>query len=133
MTASAVYLGGIAGHPAPPPALDTLARAGRGGAATPPPRLAGAAGAPPPADDRGPEAAPVARYLCDVAAASLPWPLGDRRLVDRLHRLRVPTLTMWGDQDELLPVAAASAWSDRGVPVEVVVGAGHLLEWDAPG
>jgi pimeloyl-ACP methyl ester carboxylesterase len=34
--------------------------------------------------------------------------------------------------DELLPVATSQAWADRGVPVEVVTGAGHLLEWDEP-
>jgi pimeloyl-ACP methyl ester carboxylesterase len=81
----------------------------------------------------GPEDGPVARYLCDVAAASLIWPLGDRGHVRRLHRLECPTVILWGDQDELLPVAASARWTDAaGVPVEVVPGAGHLLEWDAP-
>jgi hypothetical protein len=33
-----------------------------------------------------------------------------------------------------MPVATASRWTEAGgVPVEVVVGAGHLLEWDTPG
>jgi pimeloyl-ACP methyl ester carboxylesterase len=81
----------------------------------------------------GPDDGPVARYLCDVAAASLVWPLGDRGHARRLHRLACPTLVLWGDQDELLPVAASARWTDAaGVPVEVVSGAGHLLEWDAP-
>jgi abhydrolase domain-containing protein 6 len=81
----------------------------------------------------GPDDGPVARYLSDVAAASLVWPLGDRGNARRLHRLRCPTLVLWGDQDELLPVAASARWTDAaGVQVEVVAGAGHLLEWDAP-
>jgi pimeloyl-ACP methyl ester carboxylesterase len=80
----------------------------------------------------GPEDGPVARYLCDAAAASLLWPLGDRGHAGRLHRLRCPALVLWGELDELLPVATSQAWADRGVPVEVVAGAGHLLEWDEP-
>jgi pimeloyl-ACP methyl ester carboxylesterase len=82
--------------------------------------------------DRGGDEAAVARYLCDVAAASLLWPLGDRGLARRLHRLRAPTLVLWGDCDELLPVGTAAAWAERGMAVEVIAGAGHLLEWDAP-
>jgi pimeloyl-ACP methyl ester carboxylesterase len=74
----------------------------------------------------------VARYLSDIAAASLLWPLGDRGHAGRLHRIRCPRLALWGDQDELLPVAAADAWSVGGISVEVIPGAGHLLEWDAP-
>jgi pimeloyl-ACP methyl ester carboxylesterase len=81
----------------------------------------------------GPDDGPVARYISDVAAASMVWPLGDRGHARRLHRLRCPTLVLWGDQDELLPVAASARWTDAGgLPVEVVNGAGHLLEWDAP-
>ena len=94
-----------------------------------------AKGVPEPFADRfgelGPDEGPVARYLCDVAAASLLWPVGDRGLASRLHRIAGPTLVMWGDQDELLPVGASAAWAGLG-PVEVVAGAGHLLEWDVP-
>ncbi len=95
-----------------------------------------AKGVPEPYADRfhelGPDEGPVARYLCDVAAANLVWPLGDRGLARRLHRIRGPRLALWGDQDELLPVGGSAAWAERGVPVEVVPGAGHLIEWDAP-
>jgi pimeloyl-ACP methyl ester carboxylesterase len=80
----------------------------------------------------GPEEGPVARYLSDVAAASLLWPLGDRGQADRLHRITCPRLALWGDQDELLPVDVSAAWAAGGVPVRVIAGAGHLLEWDAP-
>jgi pimeloyl-ACP methyl ester carboxylesterase len=76
----------------------------------------------------GPDDGPVATYLSDVAAASMLWPLGDRGLARRIHRIRCPRLVLWGDQDELLPVAVSARWADD---VEVVAGAGHLLEWDA--
>jgi len=80
----------------------------------------------------GPDEGPVARYLSDVAAASLIWPLGDRGQAKRLHRISCPALALWGDQDELLPVAVSAQWASRGIPVTLVPGAGHLLEWDTP-
>jgi pimeloyl-ACP methyl ester carboxylesterase len=76
----------------------------------------------------GPEEAPVASYLSDVAAANILWPFGERGLAKRLHRITCPRLTMWGDLDEFNPVTNAPAWGGA----HVVAGAGHLLEWDAP-
>lgn len=81
----------------------------------------------------GPDDGPVARYLSDVAAASLVWPLGDRGQTHRIHRVTCPALVLWGEEDELLPAATSARWAEAGgFPVEVVSGAGHLLEWDAP-
>jgi pimeloyl-ACP methyl ester carboxylesterase len=80
-------------------------------------------------DDDG----PVARYLSDTAAASLLWPLGDRGLARRLHRIGCRSLVLWGELDELLPVGTSTVWAAGGLPVEVFPGAGHLLEWDEPG
>ena len=76
----------------------------------------------------GPEEAPVAGYLSDVAAANLLWPLGERGLAKRLHRIGVPRLMLWGDLDEVNPVSNAAAWGGA----EVIAGGGHLAEWDAP-
>ena len=76
----------------------------------------------------GAEEAPVASYLSDVAAANILWPLGDRGTAKRLHRITAPRLTLWGDLDEVNPVTNASAWGGA----QVIAGAGHLLEWDAP-
>jgi pimeloyl-ACP methyl ester carboxylesterase len=39
---------------------------------------------------------------------------------------------LWGDQDELLPPGLTAKWAAGGMPVEMIDGAGHLLEWDAP-
>jgi len=95
-----------------------------------------AKGVPEPFVDRfgelGPDDGPVARYLSDVAAANLLWPLGDRGQASRLHRIRCPRLSLWGGQDELLPPAVSARWVEGGVPAEVIEGAGHLLEWDVP-
>jgi pimeloyl-ACP methyl ester carboxylesterase len=76
----------------------------------------------------GAEEAPVSAYLSDVAAANMLWPFGERGLAKRLHRLPASRLTMWGDLDEVNPVTNAAAWGGA----DVVAGAGHLLEWDAP-
>jgi pimeloyl-ACP methyl ester carboxylesterase len=76
----------------------------------------------------GAEEAPVASYLSDVAAANILWPLGDRGTAKRLHRITVPRLTLWGDLDEVNPVTNAAAWGGA----QIIAGAGHLLEWDAP-
>ena len=79
-----------------------------------------AKGVPEPFVDRfselGPDDGPVARYLSDVAAASLLWPLGDRGSRGRLHRITCPRLSLWGEQDELLPVGVSAAWAAGGVP-----------------
>lgn len=76
----------------------------------------------------GEEEAPVATYLADIAAASLIWPIGDRGLNKRLHRIACPKLVLWGGQDELLPVSLGEAWGGA----TVIDGAGHLMEWDTP-
>lgn len=80
--------------------------------------------------DKEPAEQLVARFLVQVAAASLVWPFPDRGLATRLHRLRAPTLLLWGEADRIAPVALAGRWpADDRV---LVPGAGHLVEWDAP-
>jgi pimeloyl-ACP methyl ester carboxylesterase len=76
----------------------------------------------------GDEEAPVARYLSDIASASLLWPFGERGTSKRLHRIRVPHLLLHGELDELIPTTTAQRWGE----VREIAGAGHLLEWDAP-
>ena len=76
----------------------------------------------------GPEEAPVARYLSDIASASLLWPFGERGLAKRLHRLPADRLLLHGELDELIPVSTAQRWGT----VREIAGAGHLLEWDTP-
>ncbi|HUQ40045.1 MAG TPA: alpha/beta fold hydrolase [Acidimicrobiales bacterium] len=80
--------------------------------------------------DREPAEQLVARFLVQVAAASLVWPFPDRGLAGRLHRLTAPTLLVWGEADRIAPVALAERWpADERVHVP---GAGHMVEWDAP-
>jgi pimeloyl-ACP methyl ester carboxylesterase len=73
----------------------------------------------------------VARYLAQVAGASLVWPMPDRDLDLRIHRIRLPSLVFWGADDKIAPVSLAARWVSDGSAV-IVENAGHLLEWDAP-
>lgn len=69
------------------------------------------------------------------AAARLLWPLGDRGLARRLHRIRAPTLLVWGEQDRVLPPSYARRFADGiagPVETELVPDAGHLVDVDAP-
>ena len=96
-----------------------------------------AKGVPEPYVDRfgelGPDDGPVARYLSDVAAASLLWPLGDRGQAEPLAPSDVPAASRSGaSRTSCCPVGVSARWSEKGIPVEIVAGAGHLLEWDAP-
>ena len=56
------------------------------------------------------------------------WPVPDRGLRKRLHRVTAPTLIMWGEDDRLIPVAYAEEFG-RLVPhsrVEIVPDCGHI-------
>jgi pimeloyl-ACP methyl ester carboxylesterase len=44
-----------------------------------------------------------------------------------LHRIRIPTLVLWGRDDKLFPSAYAKAWADRvpDIRVDVIPECGH--------
>jgi pimeloyl-ACP methyl ester carboxylesterase len=97
-----------------------------------PERLAEALAAPP-GEDPGEFA--LSLHRASEAAARLLWPLGDLGLAKRLHRVRAPTLLVWGTEDRVVPpgyakrfAAAMSGW----VEVRQIEGAGHVAEIDAP-
>ena len=73
----------------------------------------------------------VARYLAQMAGASLVWPIPDRNLDTRIHRISQRALLLWGEQDRIAPLETSKRWSEGATP-NVVQGAGHLLEWDQP-
>jgi pimeloyl-ACP methyl ester carboxylesterase len=58
----------------------------------------------------------------------LVWPLADKGLKKRLHRVQAPTLIVWGRHDGLVPPVYAEEFRRRivGARVEVVDGAAHL-------
>jgi pimeloyl-ACP methyl ester carboxylesterase len=62
------------------------------------------------------------------------WPIPDRGLRKRLHRISVPTLIVWGHQDRLVGSVYAQEFQS-GIPgarVEVLEGAAHLPQREQP-
>jgi len=55
------------------------------------------------------------------------YPIPDRGLRKRLHRIEVPTLIAWGEHDRLVPVAYANDFAEAipGSRVEVIADCGH--------
>jgi pimeloyl-ACP methyl ester carboxylesterase len=58
----------------------------------------------------------------------------DPTLLRRLHRIRVPTLIVWGEEDRLFPLAHAEAFRSAipGSSLVVHPGSGHVPPLDAP-
>jgi len=76
-----------------------------------------------------------ARYREATSFARLFWEHPtDPKFPRHLHRVKMPTLIVWGDEDKLMPVQQAQTW--RGLipnaEVMVVKGAGHIVQLDKP-
>lgn len=68
------------------------------------------------------------------AAARLLWPLPERGLAGRLHRIRVPVLLLWGEEDRVIPASYADRFAGLLGPdarTVVIPNAGHMVELDA--
>jgi pimeloyl-ACP methyl ester carboxylesterase len=63
-----------------------------------------------------------------ACTAKFVWPIPDKGLKKRLHRIKAPTLILWGKQDGLNPPVYADEFSQRikGSRVEMIEGAGHV-------
>jgi pimeloyl-ACP methyl ester carboxylesterase len=78
-----------------------------------------------------PEAA--ARALAQLtwnfgATGKMLWPIPERGLHKRLHRISIPTLIVWGEDDALIPVHYAAEFGRRipGSTVRIVRDCGHV-------
>ncbi len=62
------------------------------------------------------------------------WPIPDKGLKKRIHRVGAPTLLVWGEADRLVPRAYAKEFSSRlgDSRLEVVAGAGHAPQLEQP-
>jgi pimeloyl-ACP methyl ester carboxylesterase len=67
-------------------------------------------------------------YRCLASAGKFLWPIPDKGLKKRIHRVKVPTLVVWGASDGLIPTAYAAAFHAAipGSHVAILNGAGHL-------
>jgi pimeloyl-ACP methyl ester carboxylesterase len=67
-------------------------------------------------------------HRCLASAGKFMWPIPDKGLKKRIHRVKSPTLVVWGASDGLIPTAYADAFQ-RAIPgsrVAILNGAGHL-------
>jgi pimeloyl-ACP methyl ester carboxylesterase len=89
--------------------------------------------AAPPASDQEKEAAAIDSITRRSAIAKFIWPIPDRGLRKRLHRITAPTLLLWGEADRANPVIYAEEWQRRikGAAVKLLPG-GHMLLHESP-
>ena len=68
-----------------------------------------------------------------AAMARFVWPIPDKGIRKRLHRIAAPTLLLWGDADLVNPIAYGEEWHRRikGSEVRILDG-GHMVLFEAP-
>jgi pimeloyl-ACP methyl ester carboxylesterase len=66
------------------------------------------------------------------ATGKFVWPIPDKGLSKRLHRVTAPTLIMWGEDDKLISPVYAEEFASRIADsrVEIIEGAGHVPQWE---
>ncbi|HEV8640128.1 MAG TPA: alpha/beta fold hydrolase [Methylomirabilota bacterium] len=86
-----------------------------------------------PENDAENVAAQIESVARRAAMGKFIWPIPDRGLTKRLHRIQAPALVLWGDADRVNPVAYAEEWQRRikGAAVKMLRG-GHMLIHEAP-
>ncbi len=67
-------------------------------------------------------------------AGKLLFPIPERGLKDRIHRVKARTLLVWGDSDKVFPAPYAQAWKAaiRGAELVSVPDAGHMSTLEQP-
>jgi pimeloyl-ACP methyl ester carboxylesterase len=84
---------------------------------------------------------PEARILARVglqwamgATGKFLWPIPDKGLKRRIHRVSAPTLVVWGTHDRIVPPAYAEEFARRiaGARVATVDGVGHAPHLEQP-
>ncbi len=62
------------------------------------------------------------------------WPIADRGLGNRIHRIAAPTLIVWGDSDRIVVPAYAKAFAQKiaAARIEPIARAGHLPQLEQP-
>jgi pimeloyl-ACP methyl ester carboxylesterase len=62
------------------------------------------------------------------------WPIPDKGLAKRIHRVKAPTLIVWGKEDRLVPPVYADEFGRRiaGARVQTVDAAGHAPQLEQP-
>jgi pimeloyl-ACP methyl ester carboxylesterase len=75
------------------------------------------------------------RYREATTFARIYWEHpGDPKFMRFLHRIKVPTMIVWGEEDKLIPVEHTETWK-KFIPsaeIKVYKGAGHLVHLEKP-
>jgi pimeloyl-ACP methyl ester carboxylesterase len=89
----------------------------------------------PPEDPEAAREAQIGLVWALGCTAKFLWPIPDRGLAKRIHRLSAPTLILWGEQDALIPLAYGHEFA-RLIPdaqLEIVPDCGHIPQVEQPG
>ena len=88
------------------------------------------------AQDTAATAARVRLMWAMGATGKFIWPIPDKGLKKRIHRVKAPTLLVWGREDRLVPAVYADEFTRRipGARVQMIDSAGHAphLEQTTP-
>ncbi|HEY7337964.1 MAG TPA: alpha/beta hydrolase [Bryobacteraceae bacterium] len=71
---------------------------------------------------------------CMACTGKFIWPIPDKGLKKRIHRIKAPTMVLWGEQDRLVPPVYAEEFARRipGSRVEMLDQTGHVLTLEQP-
>ena len=77
----------------------------------------------------------VERRKALATAAKYLWPIPNRGLNKRIHRIAAPTRLIWGSQDLVVPPSYADDFADAiaGAEIRMIENAGHELMIEQPG
>jgi pimeloyl-ACP methyl ester carboxylesterase len=86
-----------------------------------------------PASEEENAAAQIESIQRRAAMAKFVWPIPDKGIRKRLHRVKAPTLVLWGEADRANPVVYGQEWQGRikGAAVRLLPG-GHMVLHEAP-
>lgn len=89
----------------------------------------------PPETPEAQAAAMLGRAQSMAASGKFLWPIPDKGLKKRIHRIKVPTLILWGESDKLAPTVYASEFNSRipGSRLEMIPNASHMVLVEQPG
>ena len=87
-----------------------------------------------PADPGARVEAQAAFIWSQACTGKFVWPIPDKGLKKRIHRIAVPTLIVWGNKDQVIASAYAQEFAQRiaGAHVELIDHAGHLPHLEQP-
>ena len=87
-----------------------------------------------PSDPAALEPVLIERIQANAACAKFLWPIPDRGLARRLHRISAPTRILWGTDDRLTPPVYGGHFRQaiHGARLELVSGCGHMMPYEQP-